>query len=142
METNEEYLSTTGFTVRISGMNWNTFESVSGIGVDIEDIAFQSDKNQLTNRPGRFNARDIRLTRRFKKDRELYDWMKAIKDGKQERKSGSVVLTDDEGNKVLSLDFDRAWPKSWSGPKLSKDQGGNDILKEEIVLSVGDLTFA
>ena len=131
-----------GFSVRIGNNKWTTFESVTGIGIDVEDISFQSDKNQLLNRPGRVNARDIRMVRRFKKDDELYKWIKSIKDGKTERKSGSIVLNDDEGNKVLSFDFDGAWPKSWSGPKLSKDQNGNDTLKEEIVLSVADLIFA
>ncbi|MCB0418588.1 MAG: phage tail protein [Bdellovibrionaceae bacterium] len=135
----EEYLSVSSFKVSIDGMNWETFETVSGIGVDLEDISFQSDKKMMLNRPGRYNARDITLIRRFKKDRELYDWIKKIKDGKNERKSGSVILFDDEDTEVVRFNFFGAWPKSWSGPLLSKDRSGNDILKEEITLSVQDV---
>jgi phage tail-like protein len=83
----EEYLSVASFKVTVDGSNWQTYESVRGIGIDLEDITFQSDKNQMLNRPGRFNARDIHLTRRFKKDKELYNWLKDIKAGKQIRKS-------------------------------------------------------
>ena len=138
----EEYLSVSGFKVSVDGTNWQTYEAVSGIGIDLEDIAFQSDKNQMLNRPGRFNARDIHMTRRFKKDKELYNWVKEIKAGKQTRKSGSIILLDDEDKEVVRFNFFGAWPKSWSGPTLSKDRSGNDILKEEVVLSVQDVEMA
>lgn len=138
----EEFISASSFKVSLDGTNWSVYESVRGIGVDLEDIAYQSDKNQMLNRPGRFNARDITLTRRFKHDKELYNWLKEIKGGKQSRKSGSVILMDDEDKEVARFNFFGAWPKAWSGPELSKDRSGNDILKEEIVLSVQDVEMA
>lgn len=138
----EEYINVSNFKVTIDGHNWSTYEMVSGIGIDMEDVAFQSEKNQILNRPGRFNARDITLARRFKKDKELYSWMKEIKSGKQTRKSGSVILMDDEEKEVARFNFFGAWPKAWSGPTLSKDRAGNDILREEIVLSVQDVEMA
>ncbi len=142
MAASEEYINVSSFKVTIDGTNWQTYESVSGVGVDLEDISFQSDKNQMLNRPGRFNARDIRLVRRFKKDKELYNWVKEIKGGKQTRKSGSIILMDDANKEVVRFNFFEAWPKSWSGPSLSKDRAGNDILKEEVVLSVQDVEMA
>lgn len=138
----EEYVNVTSFKVTIDGTNWSTYERVSGVGLDVEDVPFQSDKNIMFNRPGRTNARDITLVRRFKKDKELYNWMKEIKAGKQTRKSGSVILLDDEEKEVIRFNFFGAWPKAWSGPELSKDKAGNDILKEEVVLSVADVEMA
>lgn len=138
-QSNEDFLSVSSFKVTIDGHNWSNYESVSGIGIDIEDISYQGDKNHLLNKPGRFNARDLVLSRRFKKDKELYAWMKDIKAGKPNRKSGSVILMDDADKEVVRFNFTEAWPKSWSGPTLSKDRSGNDILKEEIVLSVRDV---
>jgi len=138
----EEFVSVSSFKVTIDGTNWSIYEDVRGLGVDIEDIAYQSEKNQMLNRPGRFNARDIHLTRRFKKDKELYNWVKDIKAGKQTRKSGSITLHDDEDKEVARFNFFGAWPKSWSGPTLSKNSSGNDILSENIVLSVQDLEMA
>jgi phage tail-like protein len=136
---NEEFLSVSNFKVSLQGGTWEVYESVSGLGLEMEDIPFQADRNQLTNRPGRCNAHDIVLTRRFKKDKELYNWMKATKDGKQDRKSGSVVLMDDESKEVARFNFFGAWPKAWHGPTLSKQSDGNDILLESVVLSVSDL---
>ncbi|MEZ4749451.1 MAG: hypothetical protein R3B54_02135 [Bdellovibrionota bacterium] len=36
----EEYLSVSSFKVSIDGMNWETFETVSGIGVDLKISRF------------------------------------------------------------------------------------------------------
>jgi len=141
-DSKEEYLSVSSFKVSLQGGTWETYESVSGMGLEMEDIPFQTDKNQMTNRPGRCNAHDIVLTRRFKKDKELYNWMKAVKEGKQERKTGSVILQDDQQKEVARFNFDKAWPKIWKAPSLSKDRGGNDILLETVVLSVSDLEMA
>ncbi len=138
----EEYLNVSSFKVTIDGHQWGSYDTVSGIGIDMEDIAYHEGKNQMLNRPGRFNARDISLSRRFKKDKELYSWMKEIKGGKQVRKSGSIILTDDEGKEVIRFNFFGAWPKGWSGPTLSKDANGNEILREEITLSVSDVELA
>ena len=141
-DANEEYINVSSFKVTIDGHNWSVFESVTGIGIDMEDVSFHSEKNQMQNRPGRYNARDMVLRRRFKKDKEFYNWMKEIKGGKPSRKSGSVILMDDEEKEVARFNFFGAWPKSWSGPELSKDKGGQDILKEELVLSVADVEMA
>lgn len=139
----EEYLHVSSFKVTIEGMKWENFDAVTGLGIDMEDIAFQGpSNNQMLNRPGRFNARDITLVRNFKKDKELFNWMKEIKGGKQTRKNGSVILLDDESKQVLRFNFFGAWPKAWSGPTLSKDRNGNSILNEEITLSVSDVEMA
>lgn len=138
----EEFINVSSFKVSIDGLNWTSYEHVGGLGVDVEDVGYQGDKNQILNRPGRYTARDITLTRRYKKDKELYAWVKDIKAGKQTRKSGSVILMDDEEKEVARFNFFGAWPKSWSGPTLSKEMSGNDTLKEEIVLSIADLEMA
>lgn len=140
----EEFITVSNFKVTLDGHNWEVFESVSGLALDCEDIASNAQKNnrQITKRPGRVNARDITLVRRFKKDKEVYGWVKDIKDGKRTRKSGSVILSDDEDKEVKRFNFYESWPKSWSGPELSKDASGNDILRETVVLSVQDLEMA
>jgi phage tail-like protein len=136
----EEFVTTSNFEVSIDGHKWDVFDSVSGLGIDFEDISFSDSRNATLNRPGRCNARDITLTRRFKKDTELFNWIKELKQGKQTRKSGSVTLKDDEGKAVITFEFYNAWPKSWSAPPLSKgNRAGNDIAVEQIVLSVTDV---
>lgn len=140
MTPNEEFITASSFKVSIDGHQWDVFESVAGLGVDFEDIPYSGDKNTTLNRPGRCSARDITLTRRFKKDPELYKWIKEIKEGKQTRKSGSIILTDDEGKEVCRFNFFGAWTKSWTAPALSKaNHNANDITLETIVLSVQDV---
>jgi len=138
----EEFINASSFRVSLDGSSWETYEAVSGIGIDIEDIAHQTEKKSIRNRPGRVNARDVTLVRRFKNDRELYDWIKIIKSGKAERKSGSIIMLDDADKEVVRFNFFNAWPKSWSGPTLSKDVSGNDTLTEAVVLSIEDIELA
>jgi phage tail-like protein len=139
----EQFVTASNFRVSIEGLSWDNFDGVEGLGIDFEDIQVQSqNKNAFENRPGRSNAKDIVLTRRFKKDGELYNWVKEIKAGKKSRKSGSVSILDDENKEVVRFDFTDAWPKSWQAPALSKAVGGNDTPYETIVLSVSDIEIA
>ena len=136
----EDFVTASNFRVTIEGLNWENFESVQGIGIDIEDVPYQSEShNQIENRPGRSNARDIVLSRRFKKDKELYTWIKNIKSGKKDRKSGSVAILDDEGKELMRFNFENAWPKSWMAPTLSKNVDSNNTPIETIILSVTDI---
>lgn len=138
----ETYLTASSFEVKIEGMTSTQFETVSGLGISIEDISFQGKGNYIENRPGRSNATDITFTRRFRKDPELFAWLKDIKNGKFNTKSGSVILLNDEGKEVVRFNFEKAWPKIWNPPVLSKGVGGNDTPMETIVLSVQNLEIA
>jgi phage tail-like protein len=139
----EEFVTSSNFKVSIDGHQWDVFESMSGLGVQFEDISYSGEHNVTLNRPGRASANDITFTRRFKKDPELYKWIKEIKEGKQTRKSGSVIITDDEGKEVNRFNFFGAWPKSWTAPTLSKGtKNSNDITVETIVLSVQDVEMS
>jgi phage tail-like protein len=139
----EEFITSNNFEVVIGDHTWNDYETVSGIGIDFEDIAIQQgDKNQMLNRPGRYNANDIVLTRRLKKDRELFQLVKVLKDGDTKRKNGSIILKDLDGKEVLRYNFFGAWCKSWRVPALSKGQNAADVLLEEVVMSVNEVEMA
>ncbi len=143
MATND-FLSASSFKVSIDGISdAEKFESVTGIGCHVEDIPFQGEENKgIENRPGRFSAFDISLSRRFKGDKGLYNWLNEVKQGKRTPKSGSIIVMDDEDKEVLRFNFFGAWPKSWLAPSLSKDATGNDVLLETVVLSVKDVEMA
>lgn len=136
--TQEEYINFSNFKVTLEGLKWQSFQNVEGLGVDIEDVPHQGEKNLILNRPGRFQPRNITLTRRFTKDREIYNWLKALKQGKQDRKAGSIILLDDEDNEVVRFNFFGAWVKAW-GIEVAKDSQGGSILIEHFVLSVSDI---
>jgi phage tail-like protein len=130
------------FLVNIEGFQDNHWESVAGMGISIEDIPLHEKKNQMENKPGRFNAKDITLTRRFGKDKDVIKWVNALKSGKVERKSGSIILRDAQEQEVFRYNFYDAWVKEYEGPDLSKGTHDNTLLTERVVLSVGDLELS
>jgi len=48
-------------------------------------------------------------------------------------------LLDNEEKIIGEFSFSGAWPKSWSGPVLGKSADGTEFLKEELVISIGDV---
>jgi phage tail-like protein len=138
----EDFGVVSNFKVTIEGLKEMEVESVSGLGGTIEDVPYQGEKQTIMNRPGRFNANDIMIVRRFKKDKELYNWIKDTRSGKGKRVSGSVILMDQSGGEVVRFNFQGAWPKDWSGPELNKSVSGTDTLLERLVLSVADIEIA
>ena len=144
MAQGQDYLTVATYEVKIDNINSGTFTRVSGIGMDIEDVAAKDDRGMsVVNTPGSSNARDITLVRRFSGDKSLYSWLEEVKNkGNQAKKrTGSIRLLNNEQKQVAQFDFDGAWIKSWVGPELSKDAQGNSILTETAVLSVGDVKF-
>jgi phage tail-like protein len=134
-----EYVGASSFTVTIDGVGSGPFDSASGLGVDFQDIACDQEKNHLLNRPGRFNARDIHLVRRFGKDPDLRKWLVQIKYGEPTKKSGSVIVLDDESKEIMRFNFFGASIKEWSGPTPRRGANGKQALDEKLVLRVEDV---
>ena len=66
----------------------------------------------------------------------LFSWFKetCLENKKLERKNGSVVLKDTEGNEVKRWNFFRAFPCRWIGPKLVTNLG-SDFAVERIEIA-------
>src|SRR5690606_41669949 len=47
---------------------------------------------------------------------DLFDWVKANRDGNIQRKSGSIIALDQQGNAIVRWDFREAWPSRYDGP--------------------------
>ena len=58
----------------------------------------------------------------------------ATKDGKVERKSGSIVVYDLAGEEIDRWNFENAWPSKWSASDL--DSGSDAVVIEEVTLAV------
>ena len=67
---------------------------------------------------------------------EVEGWFKetCLENKKLERKNGSVVLKDTEGNEVKRWNFFRAFPCRWIGPKLVTNLG-SDFAVERIEIA-------
>ena len=71
---------------------------------------------------------------------ELFDWRRAIVDGKVDRRDVTISqLSGPGGTVVVAWRLVRAWPARWSGPSYQAD--GSGVAQEEIELRFDDLIW-
>src|SRR5215475_666030 len=100
------------FRVEIEGIVQGGFTECSGLGSHIEVIEARegTDVPSATRKvPGRVTYPDIVLRWGVTASRELYNWHRAVIDGKLDRRSGAVVLLDSERQEVVRWNFTGGW---------------------------------
>jgi phage tail-like protein len=82
----------------------------------------------------------IVLKRALTGSSELFDWRRAIVDGKVDRRDVTISqLSGPGGSVVVAWRLIRAWPARWSGPSFQAD--GTGVAHEEIELRFDDLIW-
>jgi phage tail-like protein len=82
----------------------------------------------------------IVLRRALTRSRELYDWRRAIVNGKDDRRDIIIrQLSAPGGESVNAWRLVRAWPCRWSGPAF--DAMNSDIAYEEVELTFDDIVW-
>lgn len=122
------------FLVEIDGITQAGFSDASGFGASTDPIEYREGGETKTVRklPGITKYTNITLKWGLTDSRELYDWYKDVVNGKIERKSGSIILLDLEGNEKVRWNFFDAWPTKWDGPDFTAK--GNDVAVETLEL--------
>ena len=124
------------FLVEIEGITQAGFSECSGFGSEVEVIEYREGGDKVTaarKLPGRAKYPNITLKWGVTDSRELYDWHRAVLQGQIQRKSGVIILLDDEGNPSVRWAFFEAWPSKWEGPDLCAK--GNDVAIETLVIT-------
>jgi phage tail-like protein len=123
------------FRVEIDGIQQAGFMECTGLGSHVEVVEYREGGDNATVRklPGRVSYPDISLKWGITDSQELYKWHLAVIQGQLERKDGSVVLLDAQGQEKLRWHFFNAWPSKWTGPTLNAK--GNDVAIEELTLT-------
>lgn len=118
--------------MEISGVQQAGFTECTGLGSHIEVVEHREGADPATVRklPGRVSYPDIVLKWGVTNNEELYQWHLAVFQGNLERRDGSVILLDSQGNEALRWNFFNAWPSKWVGPTL--DAKGNEVAIEEL----------
>ncbi|MEM9180034.1 MAG: phage tail protein [Pseudomonadota bacterium] len=120
------------FKVEIEGVSVGTFTEVEGLDQQAEIIEHQDEKSvQVQLRPGQLSFGEIRLAKASDRTQELNDWWKDIRDGKYDRRTLDVSLTDDCTPPRLYSGFPAHWSVSGSFESRS-----SNIVREEITLIV------
>lgn len=126
-----DHIGQFNFRVEIDGVTQAAFKACEGLDSETEVIEYQDgDDLFLRKRPGRTKYSNITLKRGYVSTDELWLWRKKVMEGKVERKSGSIILLNDNGDEVMRYNFFEAWPAKWKGFTL--DGKGTDVAVEEL----------
>ena len=124
------------FRVEIDGIQQAGFTECSGLGSEIHVVEYrEGTEPNLTVRkvPGKVTYPDIVLKWGVTDSRELYNWHLAVINGNLQRKNGSIILLDDQGQEKLRWNFFDAWPSKWEGPTLNASS--SDVAIETLTLT-------
>ena len=112
------------------------FKSVSGMDSETEVISFkQGNDTVVRKKPGRTTYANIVLERGYTATDDLWQWRKNIEDGKIDRRSGSVIILDQDGQtEVARYNFYEGWPCKWNVPDMDSDSSSMAIEKIEIAV--------
>ena len=123
------------FFVELDGVTQAGFMECSGFGattepVELNEGGFNSASHKFV---GRTKQNNITLKWGLTDSRELYDWYRDVVNGKIQRRDGSIVVRDTEGNEKARWNFFKAWPTKWDGPDYNAK--GNDIAIETLEIA-------
>jgi phage tail-like protein len=123
------------FLVEIDGISRAAFHEASGFDSTIDVVEHREGGENTTLRklPGMTKYSNIVLKRGVTDDVELYDWHRQTVLGAIERRNGSIVLLDRQGNEQARWNFLNAWPAKWDGPDFNAE--GNDVAIETLELA-------
>jgi phage tail-like protein len=130
------------FLVEIDGISIAAFCEVSGLVSETEVIEYRtgSDRaNTVRKLPGLTKYANIVLKRGITKDNQLWNWRKAIEQGTPDRRSGAIVLLDDEHTPVKRWRFSEGWVTKFDGPDLNAK--ANEVAIETIEIAHEGLTI-
>lgn len=138
----EELYGSYHFLLEIQGVINDTrvivggFKSVSGMDSETEIVEFKQGNDKVVRKkPGRTTYANIVLERGYTATDDLWNWRKNIEDGKIDRRSGSVIILDQDGQtEVARYNFYEGWPCKWFVPEMDSDSSSMAIEKIEIAI--------
>ena len=138
----EELYGSYHFLLEIQGIISDTriivggFKSVSGMDSETEIIEFKQGNDKVVRKkPGRTTFANIVLERGYTATDDLWNWRKNIEDGKIDRRSGSIIILDQDGqSEVARYNFYEGWPCKWHVPEMDSDSSSRAIEKIEIAI--------
>lgn len=112
------------------------FSDVQGLGVELNYSEYRDGTdpvNTVRKVPNTFKLDEVTLKRGLVGSTELFEWLKAVREGQYQPRTVTIVLLDEAGTEVLSLVMARVQPKkALYGPFVAK--GGGEVAMEELHL--------
>jgi phage tail-like protein len=136
----DDAIGSFNFRVEIEGVTQGPFIAVEFLQSVTKVIESKNGNNPIVHKtPGRHTYGNIVLRRVWVNDDALWNWRKAVTDGRIERKAGSIVilnaLSGGQGDSEIGrFNFFEAWPCGW---RLGPWDGNSDsTLVEEVEIAV------
>lgn len=124
---NHDYIGAFNFRVEIEGVQCGAFKACSGLKVETEvfEYAEGGDNGQTRKLIGPTKCGNITLRKGMIVNDALWSWRDEIVNaaGKVKRRSGSIVVCDDDGSEITRWNFHNAWPVRWEGPEFDSKGG-------------------
>jgi phage tail-like protein len=138
----EELFGNYHFLLEIAGITGDSktivggFKTLSGMDSETEVVEFKQGNDKVVRKkPGRTTYANITLERGFTATDDLWQWRKNIEDGLIDRRSGSIIILDNDcETEVSRYNFFEAWPCKWNVPDFDSDQSGMAIEKVELAV--------
>lgn len=123
------------FRVELDNVERGGFQECSGLDFSQDPIEYREGPDPLYVRklPGLTKYSNITLKWGITKDEELWDWRDQALKGNIQRKNGSIILVDDEGNDKTRWNFQAGWPAKWTGPSFNAT--GNEVAVETLEIA-------
>jgi phage tail-like protein len=123
------------FLVEIQGLIVGGFSEVSGLQAEteVESIEEGGVNDYVHKFPKKTKYPNIILKKGMTDSDALWKWYKDVVDGKITRKSGYIILVDDEGKEKWRWNFIEAFPVKWTGPELKADS--NTVAFESVEIA-------
>ena len=124
------------FVVEIDEIAAAAFSEVVLPEASVEVVEYREGGDKVSSArklPGRVRYGNVVLRRGVADDLELYEWWRAVADGRLERRAVRIVLLDAERAPVRSWNVARAWPARYATSALAAT--GNEIVIETLELA-------
>jgi len=127
------------FAIDLQGAVTGYFTECSGLGSEHEviehKVVTENGHEKIMKIPGRLKWENIVLKRGITSDMKIWQWRKEVEDGKVDtaRKTGSVIMYDQQLTPIAEWRFERAWPVKVTGPQPKSDS--NEIGIEELTIA-------
>ncbi|MFT3858278.1 MAG: phage tail protein [Aquabacterium sp.] len=119
------------------------FSDASGLGTEINYSEYRNGNDPVNTArkvANTFKQEDVTLKRGLIGATNLFEWVKAVREGKYDPRSVVITLLDEARNPVTTFKLRNAQPKKWVGPTLAA-KGGGEVAMEELHLTHEGITY-
>jgi phage tail-like protein len=130
------------FRIEIDNLTVGNFSEVSGLSSEGDAVEYREGTDlPLTVRKliGLRKYNNITLKRGYTENMEIWNWYQNIINGISDRRSGSIILMDEQRDDVMRWNFENGWINKLEGPGLNAS--GNEVAIETVEIVHEGIVF-